>query len=334
MAASASTPGGSATSILDVDLLRYEQGDDAQRRAVVDGVIRSLETGFVYTAHDIPVDVIDAAYAHLATFFHLDRACKDRYVVPGSMGQTGYTGLLVETAAVSDTPDWKEMLNWGIELSDGHPLRQRFPHRYMPRAFPEAEVPGITAALSLLYDRLLDLQQRFLRIIAAGLGLAPTFFDSMLKDGPTLCRAIRYPPMNQAPDTATHIWAEEHADINLITALPRATSRGLQVEVEGTWRDAMPPEGCAIINTGLMLERISNGRVPAGNHRVVADEGQQGERYSVVQFCHPTPWTLLGPVAACIDDAHPQQDGPILAGDWLDQVLYDINLNEDARRVT
>ena len=161
----------------------------------------------------------------------------------------------------------------------------------------------------------------------------PAFFDGLLDDGPTLCRAIRYPPMQQAPTDGTYIWAEQHADINLITALPRATSRGLQVEVEGQWLDAIPPDGHAIINTGLMLERISNGRIPPGIHRVIADEGQVEERYSVVQFCHPTPWTLLGPVAACIDAAHPQREGPILAGDWLDQVLYDINLVEGARRV-
>ena len=39
--------------ILDVDLLAFESGDDAVRRAVVDGVMRSLETGFVYTTHDV-----------------------------------------------------------------------------------------------------------------------------------------------------------------------------------------------------------------------------------------------------------------------------------------
>jgi len=53
-----------------------------------------------------------------------------------------------------------------------------------------------------------------------------------------------------------------------------------------------------------------------------------------VQFCHPTPSTLLTPLAASIDAAHSQREGAISAGDWLDQVLYDINLFDDARRVT
>ena len=294
--------------------------------------MKSLTTGFVYARHDIPDEVIDEAYAMLATFFHLPAEAKARYVAPGSMGQTGYTGLLVEAAAQADKPDFKEMLNWGIELPEGHPLRRAFPHRYMERVFPEADVPGIGAALTLLYERLLDLQRRFLRIIAEGLGLHPGFFDDMLHDGPTLARAIRYPPMPQAPGS-DYIWADEHGDINLITALPRATRKGLQVHVEDQWLDVMPPTGAAVINTGMMLERISNGVIPAGPHRVVADPEDADERYSVVQFCHPTPRTILAPVSTCIDDDNPQRFGPIQAGDWLDQVLYDINLVDDARRI-
>ncbi len=318
--------------ILDVDLLRYEQGDRDQRQAVVDGVMRSLRTGFVYARHDIPTGVIDDAYGMLAAFFHLSRERKETYVRPGSMGQTGYTGLMVEAAAVADRPDWKEMLNWGIELPEGHPLRSAFPHRYMERTFPEADVPGISAALTLLYDRLLDLQRRFLRIIAEGLALHASFFDGMLEDGPTLCRAIRYPPMADAPDR-DHIWAEERDDINLITALPRATSRGLQVKVGDGYVDAAPPGDHAILNTGMMLALLSNGQIPAGTHRVIADPDQMDERFSVVQFCHPTPRTILYPLPTCVDADHPQREGAIQAGDWLDQVLFDINLIEDARRI-
>ena len=57
-----------ASEILEVDLLAFEQGDATQRRAVVDGVRRSLETGFVYTSHDLPEEVIDEAYDKLAEF--------------------------------------------------------------------------------------------------------------------------------------------------------------------------------------------------------------------------------------------------------------------------
>ncbi len=318
--------------ILDVDLLDFERGDAIARAGVVDGVMRSLRTGFVYTSHDVPEDVIDAAYAMLATFFGLDTETKQQFVAPGSNGQTGYTGLLVETAASSDVPDWKEMLNWGANVPDGHPLKRKYPHRYMDHVLPEPAVPGITKVLGLFHDRIFDLQRRFLRIIAVGIGCAEDFFEKMLVDGSTLSRAIRYPPMTSAPDQR-HVWAGSHADINLITALPRATAPGLQVETEHGWVDARPPPGQAIVNTGMMLEHISNGVIPAGIHRVVASPGQQSERYSVVQFCHPTPWTVLAPVATCITEENPQRFAPIESGDRLDEVLYEINLVEDARRV-
>jgi len=318
--------------ILEVDLLRFEQGDASARAAVVDGVRRSLATGFVYTSHDVAEELIDEAYAMLAEFFSLDQDTKTSFVAPGSNGQTGYTGLLVETAASADVPDWKEMLNWSEEPPAGHPLRRKYPHRYMDQVLPESAVPGITKVLMHFHERVYDLQRRFLRIIAVGLGAHEDLFESMLPHGSTLTRAIRYPAMAQAPGGA-HVWAGEHGDINLITALPRATAPGLQVKTVDGWIDAVAPEGQVIINTGMMLEQLSNGIIPTGIHRVVADPAFHGERYSVVQFCHPTPWTILSPLPSCITSDDPQRYGAIEAGDKLDEVLYQINLVEDARRV-
>ena len=193
-------------------------------------------------------------------------------------------------------------------------------------------MPGIADVLNAFHDAIADLQRRILRIIAVGIGCHESYFDKMLVDGSTLSRAIHYPAMASAPD-APHVWAGEHADINLITALPRATARGLEVKLkdEGRWIDATAPDDGAIINTGLMLEIITNGVITPGIHRVVADPDQPGERYSVVQFCHPTPWTILSPVATCVSPEHPQRFAPIAAADALDLVLYEINLIEDAR---
>lgn len=313
--------------ILDVDLLRFENGGEAARAAVVDGLLRSLRTGFVYVNHDLSEDLIDEAYGLLAEFFALPAETKAEFVAEGTHGQTGYTGLLVETAATAEVADWKEMLNWSRDVPAHHPLRRRFPHRYHEQVLPEAAVPGIAAVLNSFHDAIFDLQRRILRIIALGIGCDESFFEKMLVDGSTLSRAIHYPPMAAAPD-APHVWAGEHADINLITALPRATAAGLQVKLkeEDRWIDAVAPEGGAIINTGLMLEIVTNGTIEPGIHRVVADPGHTGDRYSVVQFCHPTPWTILSPVASCITPETPQRFAPIAAADALDLVLYEINL--------
>jgi isopenicillin N synthase-like dioxygenase len=139
--------------------------------------------------------------------------------------------------------------------------------------------------------------------------------------------------MAEVPDDGSYEWAGQHGDINLITALPRSTAPGLQVHVDGEWVDAVAPEGQVIINTGIMLERLTNGQIPIGWHRVVAAPGYSGERYSVVQFCHPRPWTVLAPVPSCCTPEHPQRFAAVSAADALEEVLYEINLVEDARRV-
>ena len=321
--------------ILDVDLLAFEQHTGAARRAVVDGVTRSLETGFVYTRHDLSEDLLDTAYGMLAEFFSLAPEVKQEFSVPGSNGQTGYTGLLVETAASSDVPDWKEMLNWASPIAAGHPLKRKFPGAYPDQLLPESAVPGITEVLYRFHEAIADLQRRFLRIIAEGIGCHESFFDDMVTDGPTLTRAIRYPPVHEVDGGAGgHMWAGAHGDINLITALPRSTAPGLQVRVDDDWVDAVAPDGQVIINTGIMLERLTNGRIPIGWHRVVAAPGYEGARYSVVQFCHPRPWTVLQPVPSCCTPDSPQRFSAITAADALDEVLYEINLVEDARRVS
>ncbi|MEJ7799207.1 MAG: 2-oxoglutarate and iron-dependent oxygenase domain-containing protein [Ilumatobacter sp.] len=318
--------------ILDVDLLAFENSTGTARRAVVDGVTRSLATGFVYTRHDVPEDLIVTAYGMLEVFFGLEQETKQEFTVPGANGQTGYTGLLVETAADSDQPDWKEMLNWASPIPAGHPLKRDFPTAYPDQVLPEAAVPGITEVLYRFHDAIADLQRRFLHVIAEGIGCHESFFDDMVNDGPTLTRAIRYPPMGELPD-AGHVWAGAHGDIDLITALPRATAPGLQVKVDDDWVDAVAPDGQVIINTGIMLERLTNGTIPIGWHRVVAAPGYEGQRYSVVQFCHPRPWTVLNPVTSCCTPENPQRFSALTAANALDEVLYEINLVEAARRV-
>jgi hypothetical protein len=52
-----------------------------------------------------------------------------------------------------------------------------------------------------------------------------------------------------------------------------------------------------------------------------------------VQFCHPRPWTILAPVPSCCTPDNPQRFSAISAEHALDEVLYEINLIEDARRV-
>ncbi|WP_419839430.1 isopenicillin N synthase family dioxygenase [Candidatus Poriferisodalis sp.] len=321
--------------ILDVDLLAFEHRSPAQRRAVTDGVMASLRTGFVYTAHDLSGGLLDEAYDVLGRFFALEPDTKARYVDAESFGARGYTGPLTETAAVSDLPDWKEMFNWSDLPPAGHPLTVTYGRWYRPSIFPDDEISGAAEILTEFHRRLVELQRRFLRVIAEGIGAHETYFDRMTTFGTHLSRAIHYPPMSHAPAAGAegHIWADEHADINLITALPRATERGLQVQIDGEWVDAAPPDDHVIINSGIMLEHVTNGLIGAGWHRVKADPAQRGSRLSVVQFCHPRPSTILTPAPSTVGPDRPCRYEAVSAEDRLEEVIWEINLIPDARRV-
>lgn len=290
------------------------------------GRVRSaLHDGFFLVRRTVPGALLDDAYDLLTEFFARPAAEKAAAVVPGSNGQSGYTPSGVETAEKARVPDWKELFHWGTRLPGGHPLKRRYPERYPEPYFPDSLVPGIGKVLTELHERTLEFQHRVVAVIAEALGAAPSFFAEMLEDGPVVNRAAWYPPMARAaaPD---QVWAVEHQDFDLITALPRATASGLQVRTEtGEWLPVDAPAGHVVVNVGMVLERLTNGLARAAVHRVVASEGQTGGRLSIVQFCHPAPWTVLTPPAG----SAPRYPS-LTADDLFQRTMYRINRLEPA----
>lgn len=290
--------------ILDFDIDAYEQG--GSNKATQKKVLESLQTGFIYVNHGMDQSFIDDIYLLLADFFNMETASKQ--------SNSHYSKMGSEKAEISDIPDFKEMLNWKFPPMDGHPLVKKYPNTYKP--FDSKHLNE--DLLRKFSTQVLNIQVRVLRVIAEALGADKTYFDRMVNHGPTLTRAIHYPAAFQ-----DEIWAAEHDDINLITALPRATTKGLQIKIDGEWVDASPPEDAMIINTGIMMDYVTNGVIPAGRHRVMPD-GSGEERYSIVQFCHPTPGTVLAPMHVCVTPDNPQKHDPVLAEELLQEVIWRI----------
>ena len=53
----------------------------------------------------------------------------------------------------------------------------------------------------------------------------------------------------------------------------------------------------------------------------------------MIQFCHPTPWTMLAPIPTCVAPENPLRYPTIMVGDLLDQVNWEINMVESGRRL-
>ena len=144
------------------------------------------------------------AYDMLAEFFLEPTEVKREFVAPGSHGQTGYTGLLVETAASSDVPDWKEMLNWGREAPRRPPAARRLP--------APLRRPGAARGRGARHHRRAQPLPRHASPTCSGgscasspspSGATRTSSTRMLRHGPHLTRAIHYPAMDLAPARAT-----------------------------------------------------------------------------------------------------------------------------------
>ena len=225
------------------------------------------------------------------------------------------------------------MLNWSTPIAPGHPLKRKFPQAYPDQVLPEAAVPGITKVLYEFHDSIADLQRRFLRVIAEGIGCHETFFDEMVDDGPTLTRAIRYPPMAEvARATAPTCGPAEHGDINLITALPRATAPGPAGQgrrrLGRRRRPRRPGDHQHRDHARAAHQRADPDRL-APRRRRARLRGRALQRRAVLP-----PAAVDDPVAGA-ELLHAGAPAALRtrssAADALDEVLYEINLVEDAR---
>ena len=59
------------SQVFDVDLLAFERGNDVKRKKYCRRRYESLETGFVYSAHDISYNFLDDVYGKLDDFLLL-----------------------------------------------------------------------------------------------------------------------------------------------------------------------------------------------------------------------------------------------------------------------
>ena len=110
----------------------------------------------------------------------------------------------------------------------------------------------------------------------------------------------------------------EHTDYGSVTVLFNQLG-GLQVLTPRTqeWKYVKPVPGCAIINLGDSLVKLTGNRVASGLHRVVGPPGAQKglARHSVVYFCRPD-----GDVKLRSLSAGENEEGEVLTADeWIQQ---------------
>jgi isopenicillin N synthase-like dioxygenase len=293
---------------------------------IADELGRSFaEFGFaIVRDHGIPQDLIDRAENLSKAFFALPDETKLEYKIPGGGGARGYTPFGTEKAKDAKVHDLKEFWHVGRSLPEGHPLAEFM----APNVWPD-EVEGFEETFEALYAAFEKAGLRVLEAIAIHLGLERHYFEGTVKDGNSVMRLLRYPPL-QGKEAEGAIRAAAHGDINTITLLLGAEEAGLELLTkQGEWLAVNPPPGALAVNIGDMLDRLTNGKLRSTTHRVVNPHGEAAyrARYSMPYFLHFRPDFMIEPLASCREAETGNVPQPAISShEFLLQRLREINL--------
>jgi len=313
----------SLTQTIPVLDLHLFQTDDRDRQKFVSQLGHALETTGFFTVinHGVDLALIQAAYQVAQQFFELPSATKSQYELPTLNGQRGFTSFGKEHAKDHAAPDLKEFWHTGRELSPSH----RFAADYAAN-LQVAEVPRFHPVIAQLYAQLEACAIKLLQACALYLGEPETLLSEMVRDGDTILRIIHYPPIPTNIDPAS-LRAAPHEDINLITLLCEATDDGLELlQRDGSWLPIRSLPGQIIVDSGDMLQQLTNGLLKSTTHRVVNPRNDRDRRFSMPFFVHPHKEVDLTPLASCIAKTGTQKFPSITAGAYLMQRLREIGL--------
>jgi isopenicillin N synthase-like dioxygenase len=277
---------------------------------------------FALINHGIPRDLISDTYQQCDAFFDLDEGTKRTYLRPEIAHQRGYTAFGVEHAKDNPAPDLKEF--W----QTGRPYPSEGPRPTYPQnVWPTDDAPSFQATTEDLFAGMESLAQRLLEACSLYLGKDAQWLPEMSHHGNTIMRMIHYPPLDEdVPEGAVRSAA--HEDINFITLLVTATADGLEVmDHDGTWIKVTGDQEAIIVDSGDMLQNLTNGLFKSTTHRVVNPKESNTRRYSMPMFVHPRNEVDLTPHPDFIAMTGGVANYPsILAGDYLHQRLKEIGL--------
>lgn len=301
----------------ELSLRDFTSGDAAVRAAFADTLMRGLQDYgfFVLKDHGVPTELLGRAYGLAEAVFALPDEAKWRYAA----GLRGYTPFGTEHAKDSRHPDLKEFWQIGREPPKGIDIDEDLP----PNVWP-AEIPEFRATFLTLFDALDATGRTLLRALAPKLGLAEDHFDPLVRHGTSILRVLHYPPVGDdvAPGC---VRSAAHEDINFMTIMVAAKGAGLELlDRDGSWLPVETEPTNLIVDSGDMLQRLTNGIIPATTHRVVNPAGPNVSRYSMPFFMHPSSSVPLDVLPSCVGDG--ARYPPITAGEFLAQRLREIGL--------
>ncbi|MAZ55452.1 MAG: flavonol synthase [Flavobacteriales bacterium] len=283
------------------------------------------EVGFISLKnYGLDNEIEDELYTEVKSFFGLPLEQKKQYEKPELNGQRGYVSFGRETAKGHSQSDLKEFWHFGQELDKGDSLY----NVYEPNVQCN-EIPNFNKIGRKVFSILENTGIEILKALSLHLNLPENYFDSKVKGGNSILRAIHYPPIISEPKGAVR--AAPHGDINLITILMGASAAGLEVQTRsGNWIPVTALPNQVVINIGDMMSRLTNNKLHSSIHKVINPPKEEWSkpRFSIPFFMHPRSEMSLNCLPSCISDQNPKKYKDITAGQFLEERIKELGLKK------
>lgn len=257
---------------------------------------------FAIINHGIPQSLIDEAFRQTEKLFEIPMEEKLKHRV--GYHHQGYlppkssilkSTAIMEKIAVNTKKDtnaaWLFMRN---RTADDPKVLANVRHRGLNQ-WPDS-LPDFKKALYAYQTAMEQLSLKLLPIYARALGLPADYFDDMFKAPEYYQRCAYYHPEEKMEEGQYAL--APHSDGSFLTLLPMTPVPGLQVMTPSKeWLKVSYVKGALIVNTGQVLNRLSNDRFIATPHRVV---NPPMKRYALTFFFYPDDDANVGPIPACI----------------------------------
>jgi isopenicillin N synthase-like dioxygenase len=269
--------------------------------AVAEALVASFRsTGFaVITGHGVPAEVFTDMTEVSDEFFALPEEEKLAVGFPAPEVLRGYEPVPPPGGTDRDVNVLESFLvnrlTPAADYAEGSPEHRlwRWPNLWPER--PERMRP----VWERYYREMEQLGDRLLELVATGLGLPAGWFAPYFDRHFSNLVVNHYPPRSpeQGDDRPRN---RPHTDHGALTLLYRPDEPGgLEVYAQRQWWRVPFVPGSLVLNVGDVLERWTNGRLPATPHRVVTPSPQAARngRRSVVYFQQPNPDAVVAPAA-------------------------------------
>jgi isopenicillin N synthase-like dioxygenase len=277
-----------------------------ERRSAIATAVEqaAVRSGFMYViGHGVAQALLDSSFLAMRQFFALEPESKQTFAYRDIDANFGYQGVATERLNPAADADLKESFTMrdALRYADD---RARWP------------AGDFRAAALALYGAALHAAYRLLAAFAMSLELPSDFFALRHRGENVTLRFLHYPCSLQ-PMSAAQLGAGAHTDYGSITLLFQDEVGGLELQdAQGGWISAPPVPRAAIVNTGDLMERWTNGRLRSTVHRVRPMSGTR-DRYSMALFVDPDSAVEVETFASCVSEAVPSRYTKITAGEHI-----------------